>query len=294
MSESLLSAMPLDVRVDVGPFSVRVRSDIRGVADHLALLYPDFPQHSPAEGHFDVAVVSGRGVHRVVRRQARAVLNGSEPFFPVPQELAGPSMEWGLNWCIGTRAHHWVVVHSAVVERGGRALIMPAPPGSGKSTLCAALAYSGWRLFSDEFALIDPDTGLVHPAPRPISLKNASIGIIHRRHPEVVFSPERVDIEGARFIHARPATESVRRAREQAVPAWLILPKYVAGSPTILEPLPRARALVQLADESFNYNFLGPRGFTCLADLIRRMDCYRLEYSDLDDVLARLARLGAD
>ena len=30
-----------------------------------------------------------------------------------------------------------------------------------------------------------------------------------------------------------------------------------------------------------------------LADLVRRVECYRLEYSDLDDVLARLTALTA-
>jgi predicted ATPase len=29
-------------------------------------------------------------------------------------------------------------------------VILPAPPGSGKSTLCAALVTRGWRLLSDE------------------------------------------------------------------------------------------------------------------------------------------------
>lgn len=284
--------MMTDVRLEIGPFLVRVRSDIPGVSDHLDLLYPDFRRLPPGDGHFDVAVASGRGLHRWVGRQARAVLNGVEPFFPVPDALAGPSVEWGLNWCIGTKAHRWVVLHAAVVERGGRALIMPAPPGSGKSTLCAALAYSGWRLLSDEFALVDPETGVVHPVPRPISLKDASIEVIGRRHSDVVFSAERIDIEGGRFVHARPPADSVHRAKEGARPGWLILPRYVPGSPTVLEPVPKARALVQLADESFNYNFLGPRGFTCLTELVRSVDCYRLEYSDLDDVLARLTRVA--
>jgi predicted ATPase len=33
-----------------------------------------------------------------------------------------------------------------VVERDGHALILPAMPGSGKSTLTAALVQRGWRL----------------------------------------------------------------------------------------------------------------------------------------------------
>jgi HprK-related kinase A len=254
-------------------------------------LYGEFPMRDSVEGHFDVAVVGGRGLHRWVRPQAAVVINGTTPYLPLPASLAGAMLEWGLNWCIG-RAHHLVVLHAAVVERGGRALILPAPPGSGKSTLCAALAYSGWRLFSDEFALIDPATGIVWPVPRPISLKEASIDIIQARHPEVVFGPEGRDVEGVRFAHARPPSASVTRANEPATPAWIITPRYVPGSPTVLTPLPKAQALVSLADQSFNYNYLGDAGYLCLSQLVQRVECYSLEYSDLDDALARLMRMA--
>lgn len=58
--------------------------------------------------------------------------------------------------------------------------IVPAPLDSAKRTLCAALVGKGWRLLSDELALVRLDTGELVPLPRPISLKNASINIIRR------------------------------------------------------------------------------------------------------------------
>jgi HprK-related kinase A len=151
--------------------------------------------------------------------------------------------------------------------------------------------YSGWRLFSDEFALLQPDSGIVNPAPRPVSLKNASIEVIGLRHPEAVFSPEQLDIDQARFVHARPPADAIQRAHEQGQPGWIVLPRYVPGAATTLEPLPKAQALMAVADQSFNYNFLGVKGYTCLTNLVRRSGCYRLEYSDLDDALGRLAGL---
>lgn len=276
------------VQLEVGPLLVRIRSDMAGVAEHLERLYADFPMCAGDEAHVDVAVVSARGVRRWLRPQASLFVNGAKPFLPVPAALAGPLVEWGLNWAIGRSAHRWVVVHAAVVERGGRAMILPAPPGSGKSTLCAALAFSGWRLFSDEFALIDPDTLRVSPMPRPISLKEASIPIIRRRHAEAVLTAQRRDVEGACFVHVRPPAESVLRAREDAAPAWVVLPRFVKGQKTTIERLPKAQALIQLADQSFNYNYLGVKGFTCLAEVIRHAACYTLEFGDLDDALAVL------
>ena len=281
-----------DVQLEIGPFHVRVRSDVPHFDRHLDLLYPDFPRHPPSTGHFDIGIVASHGLRRWIRPQARLIANGADPYYPLPAKLAGPLMEWGLNWCIGTQMHRWVIAHAAVVERGGRALILPARSGSGKSTLCAALMYSGWRLFSDEFALIDPDTLRLSPAPRPVSLKNASIEVIGSRYPETTFSPEGIDMERQRFVHARPPTDAVRRARETAPAGWIIQPRYAKGRPTTLEPMEKAEAVMAIADQSFNYNHLGVAGFSCLSELVRRVDCYRLEYSDLDDVLDRLARMA--
>jgi len=282
------------VQVSVGPFLVRVRSDLTGVREYLSRLYADFPLAAGDGGHFDIAVVASRGVREWVRPQANLIINGERPFHPLPGNLAGAGLEWSLNWCVGNQAHRWVAVHAAVLERNGRTMILSAQSGAGKSTLCAALALQGWRLFSDEFALIDPDTGKLTPLPRPISLKNASIEIIRRRGGDTVFGPEGVDIEGARFVHMKPPSESVRRAREHAAPAWVIVPRWVAGRPTTINPLPKAHALLRLTDQSFNYNYLGAKGFECVAELVRRSDCYTLEYSDLDDVLTRLESLASN
>lgn len=278
--------------LDIGARLVHVRSNLPGVGQHLKLLYEDFPLTDGTDGHVDIAVVGTPGVRRWLRPQATLVVNGRRPFLPLPASLAGPLFEWGLNWAIGQRCHRWVAVHAAVVEREGAALILCAPSGSGKSTLCAALVYAGWRLLSDEFALLDPETGTLAPSPRPISLKNASIGIIQQRHPDVVCSSERVDIEGARFVHARPPSDSVRRAREAATPRWIVFPRYIAGHPTELRPMTRARTLIELCDQSFNYNYLGTRGFTCLAQTVERAEAYSFDYSSLDEAIACFAALS--
>jgi HprK-related kinase A len=279
------------VQIEVGPFLVHVHSALPGVRDYIERFYSTFPIRDLQEGHFSLSIEPGQGVHRWLRPQAIAVVNGTKPFFPLPQSLAGPVFEWALNWCTGRIAHRWVVVHAAVVERGGRAMIFPATPGAGKSTLCAALTYAGWRYFSDEFALLDPSTGLVWPLPRPISLKDAAIEVIRGRHPDVVYGPEGTNVEDERFVHARVPESSIRRAGDPAKPAWVINPAYRPGVRTAIDPLARAHALVRLAGQSFNYNYLGTAGYQALARTIEDAQCFTLEYSDLDDVIAQLERL---
>jgi HprK-related kinase A len=280
------------VQVAIGPFLVRVRSELPGVRDYLERFYSAFPIRDSADAHFDVAVLAGRGARRWLRSQSVVVINGTRPFTPLQGRLAGPLFEWGLNWAIGRHSHRLVALHASVVERGGRAIIFPASPGAGKSTLAAALGFSGWRLLSDEFALIDPVTGDVWPIPRPVSLKEASIDLIRGRHPDAVFGPEAQDVNDTRFAHVRPSMDSIRRIGVPARPSWVIAPRWTAGAPTSLTPVTKARSLITIADQSFNYNYLGSEGFRTLDRLVRQCDCFSLTYSDIDDVIAKLTAMS--
>jgi hypothetical protein len=63
-------------------------------------------------------------------------------------------------------------VHAAALGRDGRALLLVAESGGGKSTTSWAALHHGFALLSDELAPIDPATQHVHPHPRALCLKS--------------------------------------------------------------------------------------------------------------------------
>ena len=70
-------------------------------------------------------------------------------------------------------------LHAGLVERSGAAALIVGPSGTGKSTLTAHLALSGWAYHSDEMVDIDLD----HPCraggfPRPLTLKPGSEALL--------------------------------------------------------------------------------------------------------------------
>lgn len=249
----------------------------------------------PDEGFadFHVRIARPGGLRRWVKRQVVFQFDGRPPFHPLPGEQAFPILEWGLNWCVSAHCHQYLIVHAAVVERSGRALLLPAPPGSGKSTLCAALVQRGWRLLSDELALLEPATGAAVPLARPVSLKNASIEVIRRFAPEALLGETVHDTLKGSVAHMKPPAEAVRRAMEPAQPRWLVMPRYTAGASATLEPLPRGRAFMQLADSSFNYHLHGRAGFEVLADVVQACDCFEFEYGRLEEAVAVLEAMAA-
>jgi HprK-related kinase A len=200
-------------------------------------------------------------------------------------------LEWGLNWCIAKRCHHLLMLHAAVVERNGRALILPAWPGHGKSTLCAALVHSGWRLFCDEFGLVRPEDGALLPLPRLIPLKNESIEVIRSFAPNAHIGPSFHGTRKGTIAHVRPPTESVERMHETARPGWFVFPRWVAGSPLRLEPMLKSEAFLMVATNAFNYEVLGQTSFELVGQMVNDCDCYSLIYSDLDEALKALDEL---
>lgn len=62
-------------------------------------------------------------------------------------------------------------VHGAVLSWKGRAAVISAPPGTGKSTLTLVALQCGLEYFSDELAPIDLDRLTVYPYPRALHLK---------------------------------------------------------------------------------------------------------------------------
>lgn len=272
--------------VRTGPFRFRIVSRTQEVLRGLRRLYADF--EASTEGYCDylVGVERVRGLRSHVRAQVNFHLDEFEPFAPLPANHAYALLEWGLNWSMAARAHHYLLIHAAVLERNGQSIILPGDPGAGKSTLTAALMLSGYRLLSDEMTLIDRHTGLIWPLARPVSLKNESIDIVRNRWPDTVFSDIAHDTHKGSVGHLMPSTASVQSIDRTGTATWLIFPRWERGADLTLSSCAKSEAFMRTAKHAFNYELLGATGFELLADLIDRCSCHDLRYSRLDDALA--------
>jgi HprK-related kinase A len=275
--------------LDVGWVTLRLRGDQPQLAQQLQQVYRHFPMvnRAPwADLHLDLMRV--RGLRRWLKPQVRVQTDGQVPFDPFPADSPLPLMEWAANWLIGRRCNDVLLLHSGVVERDGLALVMPALPGSGKSTLTAALSLSGWRLLSDEFGAVSLDTGAMHPVLKPAALKNGSIDVIRRFAPHVELGPLFPKTRKGTVAHVAPSRQAVSQVHTPAQPAAVLLPRWQEGSKTEFLPVDERMAFSTLAFNAFNYNVLGADGFRRVVTLVRQCPAWQLIYSDLGDALARL------
>ena len=274
------------VALQTGELLARLKSGMTDVATSLHRLYGQHPVFiDPEFADFHIEVRQPRNLRRWMRQQAEFLIDGEAPFEPLPRQQAPALLEWGLNWAIASSCHQWLTIHAASLERHGQVVVLPAPPGSGKSTLCAALALRGWRLLSDELTLLEPESLLANGLARPINLKNASIDLIKAFEPSTIWGPEVYETSRGRVTHLRPPSESVDRMLEKAPPCWIVFPRYVAGAEPLLTPRSKVQTFTHFAENAFNYSILGELGFDVVGRLVEQCACYDFEYSRLNDAL---------
>lgn len=280
------------IGLDFGAASARIRGNVRGLAEAIAYVYGAFC-HEDSNAFFDITaqVVPARGIRRYFKPQVKLIVDGEIVFAPFPADTHLPLLEWGMNFYLAQRLGFRLLLHAGVVERNGRAAILAALPGSGKSTLTAALSLRGFRLFSDEFGVVSLEDGNVIPLLRPIALKNESIDVIARFAPEAVIGPRYPKTRKGTVAHLAADAATVARRHEPARPALIIFPRFNPAVHLELQPEKAARAFSRLAVNSFNYEMLGPAAFDAVGRLVEHCPAWNLVYSDLERAIEAIDRL---
>jgi hypothetical protein len=135
---------------------------------------------------------------------------------------------------------------------------------------------AGFDYLSDEVAAIDVVTLEVTPYPKPVALRPGSAARLGLSLPALrqPGSPELAPCAVLR-PHARG-----RRAPVRA----LLFPRYDPGANTELVPISRAKALIEVANNSFNFVDHGGQWMELLRRLVTQCWCGRLNIGDVDRV----------
>lgn len=274
----------------IGPVGFRIGSDWRAPIGALGDLYRDYPLPEDGIVDFNVRLFAARPWRRFVRP---AVTIGGDYMLPdaLPLPLAQGLLaaEMGMNLQMALAQRRYLLLHASVVERDGRGLLLSGVSGAGKSTLAALLMTRGWRLMGDEFALVDPASGLVHAFPRLISLKNESVAVLQRAARQARFGPLLAGTPKGDIRHLVPDATAIAAMDRPAVPALLLFPTF--GPAEAVRAVGAAETFVRLTQASTNYVALGERGFATLGRLVQDVPVRAIDYADTDSGIALVERL---
>lgn len=267
------------LHVRVGPIGFRIGSVWRRPIEQLAMLYAGYPAAEVPD--FTVRLAPPSAWRRVVRPTVALAGDLTLPEaapLPLAQAVLAAEMAMNLQVALGHRRH--LLLHAAAVERDGRAIIITGESGAGKSTLATMLATQGWRFMADEFVLIDPVLGEVHPFPRPISLKNAAIAAVAARCPDRRFGPLLTATPKGTVRHLAPDARAVAAMDRAARPAMILFPRF--GAAPAWRTVGAGEAFVRLTQSSTNYVALGEAGFDRMTRLARDLPRIAIDYPDTD------------
>lgn len=288
----LTAALRRGLRLRLGPFVIEYRGATPGLAQRLLSHYPDYPLVS-ADTFADAKLSVGRNPtpsrHWFSTRVIRT--DDGQVFTTFPEYATLAHLEWTVNWAVATRAHQFLMLHAGVLANVHGALLLPAQPGAGKSTLCAYLMHRGWRLLSDEFTLLRDEGLAIQPFPRLIPLKNQSIAVIRELVPEAALGDPIPGTHKGTVSHLRPPDAQIAAMQETAQPRLMIFPQYVPGAKLELTPAAKADCFVEITQNAFNYVLRAGEGFRIAAALTDAVMAYRLRYSDLPSAAIAIGEL---
>ena len=272
--------------ISLPPFRFKVSSTFQSVVEHVNTAYPSNLERNNENKfiNFDIAVKRPNSLRSLLKPQCIFESNALQPFKPLPASQAHALLEWGMNWCVASSEFNYLIIHAAVLAKDDKAIIFPAPPGSGKSTLTAHLAFSGWRLLSDEMALIDLSSGCVHPFVRAICLKNNSIDLVKAWFPEAAFSGLAKDTVKGDVSHVRPPQNATDNAWQQAEIKGIVFPKYRADTFLDIYPMQQCETMMHLINNAFNFNIVHTAAFDILSHIIPKTKHFEISYNNLSEV----------
>jgi hypothetical protein len=188
-----------------------------------------------------------------------------------------------MFWHINERAledndDHLLIHAGAVVDQSGRAILLPADSGSGKTTVVTGLLKRGFRYLSDEAAALDPETFLIHPFAKPLSIKSGTQALFPDLRPD----DDYVELADG-YWHVDPGSFATAEPAPPSRVALIVCPRYIPAAKTELRSLSPAQACLRLGRQVINFDLWKRRALPILARIAGEARCYELTSSDPDE-----------
>jgi HprK-related kinase A len=275
----------------IGELDVVVRSDLRGVLDDFAAMYPGCARRDPGARDAIRMEIKRDGRTRFGRRRYAVHGDGEKIHEHLHPDEVLPHLEWGLSWRIVARCHNYLQLHAASMAHEGKGVVLAGDSGAGKSTLAAALLARGWKYFCDEFALVDATTLKLHPYPKAVCIKAGSFDVIERLGLRLARGRHYIKALKGKVGYVSPADVGTDNIAEPCPARYVIFPSYSGAEKSRLYPVSKARAAFALLKTALNRDVFGERAVPIVGGVVRGARCLGLETGPIEETCDRLERL---
>ena len=202
-----------------------------------------------------------------------------------------PRLEAALNHQVMASFQSFFQLHAGVMSRHDQAVIFTGTSGTGKTTLAAALLSRGWNYLCDEFALIDPNSLLVQPFPKPLSIKESGIERITGMNLPLCCHRWRNGKSGERLSHVVPLDVRPKCVGDPCRVKTLLFMTRHEGTPQCCCRLHGPEAAMTIYRMGLNTEDLGRRAFDTAIALASHAQCYQLNLGSVEQTCALVESL---
>jgi hypothetical protein len=190
-------------------------------------------------------------------------------------------LEKSITYSVLSELEGYLLVHAGAVQLNGCGLILPARSGNGKSLLVMGLMASGWKLLSDDAAVIDEERATVLPFPTSLCFKQDSKALLG--HYNLTPGQRNSFITRDRVVYYfNPLDINPRCIGEPCPIRHIVFPRFNPSGKTVLKEISRAEAAFRLIQNSFNFGGRGASSLDGLADLVGKAHCFELNINRLE------------
>jgi hypothetical protein len=169
-------------------------------------------------------------------------------------------------------------LHSAALEWNGKACLLAAEAGSGKSTTAWALLHHGFRYLSDELSPVDPDTMQVFPYPHALCLKQVP-------PPEYPLPAETIDLGRTLHVPVRSLPSEVIPGPRPLGAAFLVKYRPELSAPE-LHAISSAEASARLYLTALNALSHPNHGLDAVLRIAEHVPCFAIHSAGLSATCA--------
>jgi hypothetical protein len=184
------------------------------------------------------------------------------------------ALEKDLTVWLQRRRPDLLFLHAAALERNGKAYVLAADSGSGKSTTAWGLLHYGFRYLSDELAPVDLNGMQVHGYPHALCLKDAP------SDPRFLLPDATIDLGRTLHVpvHSMPAPVA---GSPQPLGAVFLIRYHPELREPFAERLRPAEAAARLYPNVLNALAHPEKALPAVLEIARAVPCFMLQTAQL-------------
>lgn len=279
--------------IRLGAVDVQLSCDVPQILDDYLELYEHHACNALQEFRLHLAISSRRS-KPWARREYYVQMPGREHVIGTEIRAGLPDVEALINQEVIRHYRQFLQLHACVMEYNGQGVLLPADSGTGKSSLAAGLIQRGWRYLSDELALIDSRTRVVHPFPKALCIKESgfelldSMGLNSAQHPTYLLR--------GRYprLYLNPADVRPDCLGRPCQVRWcFFLARKGANRPWLRQPTTGETAMYMYR-AGLNTLAHHQQGLDATVGLAQQTDCFILHLAEMNDNLDLLEDILAN